>query len=88
MNFFIWEKKDVPTLLRFRKRLAWAFIYNDFLEGETGEVEKRTRNRAVGHYLETAPLHARAFFGRKWDVTAEKKYQQYTCRGLNCLKNT
>ena len=76
-------------MLQFRKQLAQALIYNEHLpkDAEVTPERRSKRQRAiVGHYKQTAPVHAKYFVAGKWDTTAKYKYQKYTCKTPNCSK--
>lgn len=85
-KYFVWSKKEVPTLLDFRRALAHALIFNELLQQEQhGDQKRKSRCKRV-HTICTAPTHARRFKNGKWKKSAKAKYQQYTCRGLGCKK--
>ena len=79
IKYFVWSEEYFPTVLQFRKNMAWAFIYNDYLETEKAEVRKSKRTKVSNHSLESAPINAKFYSGGKWDCSA-KKNQQYTCK--------
>jgi len=85
-KYFVWSAEDCPKLLTFRKNLAWAFIYNDYLDAEVVEVRKSKRAKVQRHSLASAPPGARKYLGGKWDCSAKKTYQQYTCKTIGCQK--
>lgn len=88
LRYFTFEKgaiKGCPTLLRFRRRLAWEMIRNRWIETESErEQEEAGESR---HQLLTAPPHAKRCQNRRWDTSASFKYQQYVCKN-HCGKKT
>lgn len=69
----------MPTLLVFRRKLAWQLIKNrwvvDLETNDTNLVEART------HKLMTAPHFALRYHNRRWYLDAKSKYQQFFCKG-------
>ncbi len=64
-----------PTLLKFRRILAWQLINNRWIvEEERAEAEARI---GTVHHLLTAPKHAKKYQRRRWECTAAAPYQQY-----------
>ena len=72
-----------PTLLQFRRLLAWQLIKNRWIVEEE-RVEAELRVGEV-HQLLTAPKNAKSYRNWRWDCTATAPYQQYKCR-KNCTK--
>ena len=66
-----------PTLLNFRRDLAWQLIHNRWLPEAEREVNGRIDNE---HILERAPKFARIYRNRQWECSAGTMYQQYRCR--------
>ena len=87
-SYFVWSDDQVPaSLVKFRRRLANAFIHNEYLKTERPRSTKSTRNkRKLEHTLVTAPCNASKFVGGRWKKTSRAKYQQFVCRGENCKK--
>ena len=90
-RYFIWSKDSQLTMLQLREQLAKALIWNEHLPKEdvdaTPTNRRSKRQRAiVGHYKETAPIHAKAFIAGRWDTTAKDKYQRYTCKVTDCTR--
>ena len=54
MKFFVRSKEDCPTLVKFREKMAWAYVSNSFLESEVSEVRKLKRSRFQRHNLVSA----------------------------------
>jgi hypothetical protein len=81
LRYFTFGKGTLPgcpTLLVFRRRLAWQMINNTWIQSEPEpEVEV---NIASVHQLMTAPPHAKCFQNRRWICSARSKHQQYMCR--------
>ena len=81
LRYFTFGKGAIegcPTLLRFRRRLAWEMIRNRWIETESErEQEEAAESR---HQLLTAPPHAKRWQNRRWDTSASFKYQQYVCK--------
>ena len=81
LRYFTFGKGTLPgcpTLLAFRRRLAWQMIKNSWIMSEE-EREDEVRIPSL-HQLMTAPPHAKHYRNRQWNTTAESKYQQYMCR--------
>jgi Transposase IS4 len=85
-RYFIWQPEDAVPLLRFRRRLAKALIYNEYLESESPRKGKRKRDSNIAHELQAAPHHAQRFLAGKWICRAKDKYQKYICRGVGCKR--
>jgi hypothetical protein len=66
-----------PSLLVFRRRLAWQLIRNSWIVAE----EEAAGDVAIGsvHRLLTAPKKAKKYQNRQWVCTAARDYQQYKC---------
>ena len=86
--YFVWKDDQVPaSLVTFRKRLAQAFINNDYVDKEEPRGSKRSKKRArLEHSLRTALRHASKFVGGRWQKKAKARYQQFVCRGEGCKK--
>ena len=68
-----------PTLLKFRRILAWQLTNNRWIvDEERAEAEARI---GMVHRILTAPKHAKKYQRRRWECTAAAPYQQYKCRG-------
>ena len=82
----VWAKNDKTPqdFIAFRKQLAKAMIYNEYLH-PSPEERARTPSSST-HDLEQAPKFARVFTSTGWDLTNQKAYQQYTCRTSGCKK--
>jgi hypothetical protein len=83
-RYFIWEPEERIPLLRFRRRLAKALIYNEDLDSDSPRRGKRKRDSNNEHELLTAPPHAQNFSSGKWTCRAKDKYQRYICKGNGC----
>lgn len=92
---FVGDKaSELPSILEFRRKLAWLFIKNPHLQ----EEENGTNGVEVpflppmwstfDHTIETAPAHAKAYHNRQWIKTATSPYQQYACKWPGCKKQT
>jgi len=86
LKYFSYSKgtiEGLPTLVVFRRRLAWLLINNAWI------IQEEQRAREVGeqtiHVLMTAPPHAKKFRYQRWDCSAAAAYQQYAC-GERCGK--
>jgi hypothetical protein len=75
-----------PTLLVFRRRLAWQLINNNWLRQEEQETAPEPHLSPI-HKLVAAPPHARKWSGGTWICDANQKYQQYFCSS-KCKKRT
>ena len=87
-EYFVWDEGQVPqSLVQFRRRLAQAFIDNEYLKSHEPRTSKRSQKRQrLEHCLRTAPCHASKYVGGRWQKKARAKYQQYVCRGGQCKK--
>ena len=72
--------KGCPTLLVFRRRLAWQLINNPWIRQEQQVSDERVWPGAI-HRLITAPDHARKWSGGTFICDANQKYQQHFCSG-------
>ena len=80
----VWtEKHHFLTLHQFRRKLAFALIYNRWIVNDQIS-EKKTRPRSTQHVLSSAPPHAKKFLHGKWVCTAKNKYQGYVCKQTGC----
>ena len=86
--YFVWKQDQYPAfLVKFRRRLAQAFINNEYLNQESTRESKRGKKRVrLEHFLRTAPRHASKFVGGRWHKKAKAKYQQFVCRGTGCKR--
>ena len=73
-----------PTLLVFRRRLAWQLIDNPWLRQEAQEAAAQARTAMI-HKLKAAPHHTRKWSGGAWICDANQRYQQYFC-SMKCRK--
>ena len=85
LRYFVcanWERDNVPTLLMFRRKLAWKLINNQWI----GRQERHV-NIPIDevHSLLMAPKHARNYKNRRWICDAKCAYQQYRC-SMHCGK--
>ncbi len=67
-KYFVWKTTTTILFLRFRRKLAKALIYNEYIsldeeEDVTPRKSKRQR-RQQDHVKQTAPNHARYFDGK------------------------
>ena len=87
-EYFVWEKDQVPgSLVKFRRRLAQAFINNDYLNIEEPRGSSRAKKKQkLEHCLRAAPRHASKYVGGRWQKKSRAKYQQFVCRGGQCKK--
>jgi Transposase IS4 len=88
-RYFVWNKQNKSAspndFISFRKQLAKAMIYNEYLVPVSQEQRARTRQSSQ-HILETAPKHARKYTTTGWILGSKKPYQQYGCRHPGCKK--
>jgi hypothetical protein len=74
-------RSDGPsTLLEFRRKLAWQLINNPYLP----KTDERDHNvfmlgQEQGHSLRRAPLGARRYRNRQWEVDTLVPYRQFRC---------
>jgi hypothetical protein len=66
--------KGCPTLLVFRRRLAWQLINNPWLRREEQEAAAQAPPAMI-HKLTAAPHYARKWSGGAWICDATSKYQ-------------
>jgi hypothetical protein len=71
-----------PTLLNYRRALAWELIHNRWLPEAERVIDAHLDNE---HTLERAPKFVRIYRNRAWECTAMTMYQQYRCR-LGCRR--
>ena len=79
LRYFVcsnWAKDDVPTLLMFRRKLAWELINNQWIGRQERAVNVQIDEV---HSLLMAPKHARKYRNRRWICDAKSAYQQYMC---------
>ena len=82
LRYFVFANNTIegcPTLLVFRRRLAWQLINNPWIRQDEQNAEN-TANTAV-HQLCGAPEHARKWAGGTFICDATSQYQQYACSG-------
>ena len=86
-QFFVWNG-PIPTLVDFRRELAWALINNPLIE-DAGEQAFEPETLNIGlHDIGTAPTHASGYVNRSWQCTAKQPNQQYTCKWVGCSVRT
>jgi len=66
--------------------MAWAFIYNDFLEAETGVVEKKNETKRIRSLYGDRIIARQGIFGWKMSATAEKNTKNIRAGGLHFQK--
>jgi hypothetical protein len=66
-----------PTLIVFRRRLAWQLIRNSWIAAEESAAGLES-NTSV-HKLMTAPNLAKLYRNRQWTCALVAKHQQYKC---------
>jgi hypothetical protein len=88
------------TIHQFRRKLALALIYNDYIVMDSSAGSPRTSQRISGnkrkasvlspHILRKAPQHAKFFDHAReiWDVSAKDGSQRYNCSMNNCTNRT
>ena len=97
--YFVWPPSSTtPTVMthhEFHRKLSIALIHNEYLLNESAvetPPKRVKRSRQVFHedmhILQSAPVHAKKYFNRKWDLSATSRYQQYTCTMKGCSKQT
>ena len=75
MYFVFVEMMDnLPTLLEFRRKLAWQLIKNRWVVNEDDSDVHRVEARL--HTLMTAPHYASRYHNRRWHFESKSKYQQ------------
>jgi hypothetical protein len=79
---YVTGKKEMPTLLNFRRKLAWQLICNPDLVEE--HVEHYQMNLEGRHTLCRAPAHAQLYRNRQWHTSALQRYQQHNCSTPTC----
>jgi hypothetical protein len=80
LRYFTFAKGTIagcPTLIVFRRRLAWQLIRNSWIVAE--ESVGGLDGMLSVHKLMTAPNHAKSYRNRQWTCTAAARFQQYMC---------
>jgi hypothetical protein len=80
LRYFTFAKGTIagcPTLIVFRRRLAWQLIRNSWIAAE--ETAAGMEGISSVHTLMTAPNHAKHYRNQQWTCTAVAKHQQYKC---------
>ena len=80
LRYFTFAKGTIagcPTLIVFRRRLAWQLIRNSWIVAE--ESAAGMEDVPLVHMLMTAPNHAKAYHNWQWTCTAVARFQQYKC---------
>lgn len=90
-RYFVWTNDDDKLpLLKFRRMLAKALIYNTFLEQHTTASITREKSirqqQQASHTFATAPNRAKKFSAGQWVCTAATTYPQYVCSTKWCKK--
>ncbi|KAL3793797.1 hypothetical protein ACHAWO_013675 [Cyclotella atomus] len=86
-KYFVWDE-TVPTLVEFRRYLAWALINNPLISAvDEEDFEPETFNEGV-HDIATAPNHASGYRNRSWVCEAQQRHQQYHCKWQGCSVRT
>ena len=78
---FFCRPDPVPTLQKFRHKLAWQLIKNKWL---ATEAEEESHVVTTVHQLMVAPLHATKFANRRWVCNAKQPHQNYPCSIKKC----
>ena len=76
---FVEMMDNLPTLLEFRRKLAWQLIKNRWVVNDDDSDVHRVEARL--HTLMTAPHYASRYHNRRWYCDSKSKYQQFSCRG-------
>ena len=80
LRYFTFAKGTIagcPTLVVFRRRLAWQLIRNSWIAAE--ELVGGLDGTLSVHKLMTAPNHAKFYRNWQWTCTAAARFQQYMC---------
>ena len=87
-EYFVWKKDQIPTsFVKFRKRMAQAFINNDYLRQEQPTDSTRgSKRRKLEHSFRTAPRHASKFVGGRWQKNQEQNTNNM-CAKVLVVKN-
>ena len=81
LRYFTFAKGTIagcPTLIVFRRRLAWQLIRNSWIAAE--ESAAGLEGITSVHMLMTALYHAKLYRNRQWTCTAVVRFQQYMCK--------
>ena len=63
-KYFVWNSDEKMDFMTFRSKLAWSMINNMYLmDEESPDTRGRKKRRQNEHKWETAPPHAKFFFG-------------------------
>ena len=84
-RYFVWNASQQMDFMPFRKRLAKALIHNEHVPPNSNSPPTRSQRRN-NHEIAAAPPHAKKFAQGRWEKSAKKRYQQYTCKSPNCKK--
>jgi len=80
LRYFTFAKGTIagcPTLIVFRRRLAWQLIRNSWIAAE--EMSAGLEGITSVHRMQVAPNHAKNYRNRQWVCTAVARHQQYKC---------
>ena len=77
-DFAIWNNDQFVALHQFRRKLAIAFINNEFIQKDSNvDVAKRSRKRSQPTEIDqtscSVPPHAKQYW-QKWDLSSKAKY--------------
>ncbi len=80
LRYFTFAKGTIlgrPTIIVFRRRLAWQLIRNSWIASE--ETAAGLEGISSVHRIQTAPNHAKGYRNRQWICTPVARHQQYRC---------
>jgi len=80
LRYFTFAKGTIPgcpTILVFRRRLAWQLVKNPWIANEEAAGVQEIGNAT--HTLLTAPPHAKRYRNRRWDTSSKSTWQQFKC---------
>ena len=81
LRYFTFAKGTIagcPTLIVFRRRLAWQLIRNSWIAAE--EMSAEWEGNMSVHRMQIAPNHVKVHRNWQWVCTAVARHQQYKCK--------
>jgi len=88
MKHFAWGGADEFTILQFWQKLAWKLINNPLLTEQRPDlIATRCRtNPLVVHNVAKCPPFTSCWNDRKFEITPQFRYNQFTCKSRGCKK--
>ena len=80
----VWsEKHHYLTLHQFRRKLAFALIYNRWIVSDNIN-ERQRRPRSTKHVITAVPPHTKFFLHGRWVCSAKNRHHGYVCKKPGC----